>query len=115
MLPQQRDHEEFVVRLKEVVPDKQQLLRDLQDNAARHFDLQVGLTGSIGCHTSAHARLLCPVLVCLHCQVCLPGLSYAVNVLLQWLRSIHQSVCHTLVCASYAAVLICVMCAGGQS
>lgn len=41
LLLQQRDHDEFVVRLKEVLPDKQQLLQDLQDNAARHFDLQV--------------------------------------------------------------------------
>lgn len=40
---QQRDHEEFVVRLKDVISDKQQLLRDLEDNAAKHYDLQVGL------------------------------------------------------------------------
>lgn len=40
-LLQQRDHDEFVVRLKDLVADKQQLLQDLQDNAAQHFDLQV--------------------------------------------------------------------------
>jgi hypothetical protein len=39
---QQRDHDEFVVRLKDVLPSKQQLLQDLQGNAAEHFDLQVG-------------------------------------------------------------------------
>lgn len=41
LLLQQRDHEDFVVRLRELVPDKQQLLEDLQANAARHFALQV--------------------------------------------------------------------------
>lgn len=29
------------MRLRELVPDKQQLLQDLQANAARHFELQV--------------------------------------------------------------------------
>jgi hypothetical protein len=47
LLLQQRDHEEFVVRLKDVVPDKQQLLQDLQENAARHFDLQVRCWGPV--------------------------------------------------------------------
>jgi len=38
---QKRDHEEFVVRLKDIIPSKQQLLQDLQLNAAKHFDMEV--------------------------------------------------------------------------
>lgn len=38
---QKRDHDQFLVRLKDVLPSKQQLLQDLQANAAQQFDLQV--------------------------------------------------------------------------
>lgn len=56
---QQRDHDEFVVRLKDVLPSKQQLLQDLQDNAAQHFDLQVRCRKPVGrrllpCHGLCH-------------------------------------------------------------
>jgi hypothetical protein len=53
---QQRDHDEFVVRLKDIMPDKQQLVQDLQDNATQHFDLQAGTWHSL----SSCSQQFCP-------------------------------------------------------
>jgi hypothetical protein len=57
LLLQQRDHDEFVVRLKDLVADKQQLLQDLRDNAAAHFDLQVRTCLPHSCADCASAAL----------------------------------------------------------
>jgi hypothetical protein len=40
-LLQGREHGSFLVRLKEVLPSRQQFIQELQDNADQHFELRV--------------------------------------------------------------------------
>jgi hypothetical protein len=61
-LLQGREHGSFLVRLKEVLPSRQQFIQELQDNADQHFELRVRRG------TAAPAAVTPAVLVSCFCQ-----------------------------------------------